>query len=69
MGTFVIEIIAGPKFWTIPFFKKNEKKSVNFNLSIHSNILRARMGGEGVKGRTSPILIFSPKEEWRTRQI
>ena len=36
VGTFVIEMIAGPKFWTIPFFfKKNEKKSVNFYLSNH----------------------------------
>ena len=29
VGTFVIEMIAGPNFWTIPFLKKNEK-----NLSI-----------------------------------
>ena len=25
VGTFVIEMIAGPNFWTIPFLKKNEK--------------------------------------------
>ena len=35
VGTFVIEMIAEPNFWTIPFLKKNEKKSVNFNLSNH----------------------------------
>ena len=33
MGTFVIEIIAGPKFWTIPFFKKMKK-----NLSILTSV-------------------------------
>ena len=25
VGTFVIEIIAGPKFWTIPFLRKMKK--------------------------------------------